>query len=247
MIKNNATLILFLLLWVLQLKAERTAGIAVLLDERENLNLVELQANVFFYSHAFTAKYEKVFIECVVSNKQLMDGLSLKKNTRLFDLKFKKMGKTLADFVPHRVFPFNDTSSVIGLVALIDKASIDIESVPERVLSEMMQKANTNVQMDFFHQYFQRFEFVQQDSVLGYVPYVFQQFNFEKYALEPRLMLVFLHNELIAIFHTRALQVPLYDAHEESLGFGMIYNSKFSEHDKTTLMEVYKSGLHKNK
>jgi hypothetical protein len=229
------------------LKAEWTGGNAILYAVNEQNALVELQNQVFFYSHPFNQRLEKVFIQFVVSNKNLIDGLTLKAKAKLYNHQFKKIGKTIEELSPYQVVFFNDTSSLVSIIALIDKASIDPMSVPETSLISLMKKASQNTKSEFFSQFLKQFNLVRQDTVQDYVPFVFKQYSFEKHQFVPRLMMVFLHNELIAIFHTRALSVPLYDASEVGLDFGMIYNSKFNEHDKSTLMEIYKLGLQSSK
>jgi hypothetical protein len=229
------------------LKAEWTAGNAVLLGLYESSAVIELQSQVFVYSHPHNTIQEKVLLECIVANRFLIDGFTLKKKAILYDRNFKKIGKCIAELVPYKVSSLNDTSSIVSVIALIDKASLDPVSVPERALAQLMQSAGINVKSNFFKQYFLQYGFKKQDSIKAYEPYVFQEFDFEKHQFVPRLMLVFLHDELIAVFHTRALQLPIYDASEQGYGFGMIYNSKFNEHDKSTLMEVYKLGLQSSK
>lgn len=228
-----------------QIRAEETGGIATLYAEHDLSNLVEVQAHTPFFSHPYSARFEKILMYCIVQKKQLIDELAVKQNAKLFNLNGKKIGKCLKEFVPLSVFSFNDTCSKIAIVALIDKAAIDPISVPELALASLMKKAKSNEQFSFFKPYLNAYNFDQLDTCLGYLPYVIQQYDFDHKQFATRLMLVFVHQELIAIFHKRPLQIPLFDATEESLGFGMIYNSKFSEHDKSKLMEVYQSGIRK--
>ncbi len=243
--RSKLFLLSFFLGLFAQIRAEETGGIATLYAENDLSNLVEVQVHTPFFSHPYSARFEKVLMYCIVQKKQLIDELAVKQNAKLFDLNGKKIGKCLQEFVPLNVFSFNDTCSKIAIVALIDKASIDPKSIPELGLTALMKQAKLNEQFDFFKPFMKQFDFEQQDTCMGYLAVVLKQFNFNEQRFEIRLMLFFLHHELIAIFHKRPLQIPLFDATEESLDFGMIYNSKFSEHDKSKLMEVYLSGIQK--
>ncbi len=245
MLKNKLILACIACLFFCQLKAEKTAGIATLYAEADLSNLLELQTNTSFYSHPFSPRHEKVLLVCIVKNKQLVDGLTLKKNTLLFDFSFRKIGKSLQELIPLNGMAFNDSCTKIFIVALIDKAAIDPLSVPELALTNMMKFARNNEKVNFFEKYFKEFGFEQQDTCLGYVPFVTKQYDFIQNCFTIRLQLVFLHQELIAIFYKRPLSIPVYDAKEYSSEFGMIYNAKFSEHDKLNLMEVFHSGIKK--
>lgn len=247
MLKSKLLGVFLFLFYSAALKAEWTGGNAVLYSVNESSAFIELQSQVFFYSHPFNQRQEKVFIQVVVSNKSLIDGLTLCKRAKLYDLHLKRIGKTLEELVPYQVVFYNDTSALVSIIALIDKASIDPMSIPEQSLSNLMQNASKNAKSEFFTAFLKQFKLEIQDTVQDYVPYVFKQYSFDTHQFAPRLMLVFLHDELIAVFHTRELKIKLYDASEQGLDFGMIYNSKFNEHDKSTLMEIYKLGLQSHK
>jgi hypothetical protein len=58
--------------------------------------------------------------------------------------------------------------------------------------------------------------------------------------------MVFYKEELIAIFHTRPIKVKQYDSIEMGSEYKMIYNSKFSEHTKSEMVEIYRKKLIKD-
>jgi hypothetical protein len=112
-------------------------------------------------------------------------------------------------------------------------------------LGKLLEKAVNNEMRSFFQDFLDKYQFSKTKENSYYTSYLLVEPNFANQTLVPRLLMVFYKEELIAIFHTRNLFVKRYDSIEMGSQYKMIYNSKFSEHTKMEMVDIYKNKLNK--
>jgi hypothetical protein len=136
-----------------------------------------------------------------------------------------------------------DSMTHIIIGGYLEKNCIDQKSIAENDLSLLLEKAENNEKLAYFEEFLKKFPFTQTIENNQYSSYLLTQPDFVKQSLYPRLLLVFYKNELIAIFHTQKVRVKRYDSIEMGSQYKMIYNSKFSEHTKKEMVEIYKKKI----
>jgi len=235
------SLVLFFLLATLVVRAEYSGGIAQLRAEPDGEAVLEIKSGTAFIAHPFNARLSRVWLELWVKKDGQYDEIQLKRGAVLYDANGKKVGRVIRPFNPIQEFPHNDTLVKIWIDAYLEHASIDIISVAEAELQKLLMVALPNSRQEFFQSFLDTFKLQEMPEQGDYKSFLLNDFDFQKREFRPRLLLIFYRNELIAVFHHRPLKAKVYDSIETGGAFGMIYNSKFSENSKATLMQIYKS------
>lgn len=221
--------------------AEYAGGIAQLRAEPEGEQVLEIKSGTSFIAHPFNSRLSRVWLELWVKKESQYDEIQLKKGAVLFDKDGKKSGKVIRPFNPIQEFPENDTLVKIWIEAYLENSSIDLVSVAELELQKLLMLAGPNTKQEFFQSFLDTFKLREMPEQGDYKSFLLEDFDFLKREFKPRLLLIFFKDELIAVFHHRPLKAKVYDSIETGGSFGMIYNSKFSENSKATLMRIYKS------
>lgn len=237
--------------WVLfllnPLKSETTYGWCYLQDAPNGANLAELEGDVYLMTMPDVPNFMRVLVTCWVYNKDFYDDLRLNKKVKLYNNLGKKIGVTVTDFNPFVFLIQNDSTQQIQIAGYLSNTSINPQSVPENNLSELLLNATNNAQFDYFKQHINAFNYLFAQEENNYTSYTIFEPDFVKQVLNPRILMVFYKNELIAVFHTRSVKVKHYDSIEMGNAYKMIYNSKFTEHTKTQMMQIYKQKLNQLK
>ncbi|OYU97026.1 MAG: hypothetical protein CFE21_01685 [Bacteroidetes bacterium B1(2017)] len=223
--------------------AERTSGYCSMKEEEKGKEVLSLYPHVYFYCATPGQIYSRIWIDAWVRTSDLYDGIRLLEKTKLFDKNRKLIAKVTLSFNPMKIMEETDSLTHIVLSGYIEKSCIDNTYVPENELSKLLEKAENNEKYTYFYDFIGRYEFSETKENNSYTSYLLNEPNFTQQLLEPRLLLVFYKSELIAIFHTRDLTVKRYDSIEMGSQYKMIYNSKFSEHTKKEMVDIYKRKL----
>jgi len=236
-----------LLFWLSHLKAETTYGICYLQEEPDGKNIAEIDAGVYVMAAPHNNIYSRVLLECWIYKKDLYEDLRINSKVKLYGVNGKKIGKTTTDFNPFKFIQDNDSIVLIQIAAYLQNASINPQSVPEIDLTNLLLNVSVNAKLNFFRQHIKNFNYQFTQETNDYTSYVIYEPDFAKQVLNPRILMVFFKEELIAVFYTRFIKVKHYDSIEMGNDYKMIYNSKFTEHTKTQMMSIYKQKLNKLK
>lgn len=223
--------------------AEKTSGFCAFQEEEKGPQVLYLQPGVFFYVAPNPGIRLHVWIDAWVNTKALYDGIRLTEKTKLFGSDRKLLGKVSKSFNPMKILEETDSLTHLVLAGFIEKACVDGKSIPEELLSKLLDKAENNEKLPYFEAFLSQFQCIQKEESNEYTSYLIQQPEFTRQLLEPRILMVFYKKELIAIFHTRSIRVTKYDSIEMGSQYKMVYNSKFSEHTKKEMVEIYKRKL----
>lgn len=234
-------LVLFLL--PLNSLAERTSGYCGMSEDEKGPEVLQLFPKVTFYSVPVSDMRNRIWLDAWVRTNDLYDGIRLEMKTKLFGSDRKIIGKVVKSFNPMKILEETDSLTHLVISGYLEKSCTDNLFIPEEELNKLLSKAENNEKLSFFEDYFAKFNFTKTKESAEYTSYVLVQPEFTKQVLEPRILMVFYRGELIAIFHTRDLLVKRYDSIEMGKEYKMIYNSKFSEHTKKEMVEIYKKKL----
>jgi hypothetical protein len=243
--KNNYLIFsLFLLLGFTPFtKAERTSGFCSLTEEEKGKEVLALYPQVNFYCKEVSPLRNKIWIDAWVKTNDLYDGIKLKEKSKVYNENLQVIGKVSMAFNPMKIMETKDTMIHLVLAGYLEKSCSDPTFICEKELSILLNKATNNEKKSFFEAYLKKYQLFETKENAEYTSYLLVQPDFIKQLLEPRLLMVFYKNELIAIFHTNELMVKKYDSIEMGSEYKMIYNSKFSEHTKMEMVEIYKRKL----
>lgn len=246
MLKSKFIWLCFLALWWLNpLRAETTYGWCYLQDQPNGSNIAELEGDVYLMTMPDIPNFMRVLITCWVYQKDFYDDLRIQKKVKLYNHLGKKIGVTVTDFNPFVFVAENDSVKQIQIAGYLSTSSINPQSVPENDLSSLLLKADINARFEYFEKHIQGFNYQYSEETNGYESYTIYEPDFVKQVLNPRVLMVFFKKELIAVFHTRSIKVKYYDSIEMGNAYKMIYNSKFTEHTKTQMMQIYKQKLNR--
>ncbi|MBC7381678.1 MAG: hypothetical protein H7296_01640 [Bacteroidia bacterium] len=237
---------LFICAQINLLFAERTGGTCYLKAEKDGKDVLELSAGVDFYAVPEGKIFQKVWIECWVQTKKLYDGIQLQNKTKLYTGNRKFIGKVLQAFNPMQVLEEKDSMTHIQLSGFIENSCTDHDYIPEKDLGSLLLKATKNAKLNYFDPFLKKYCFIKQQENNNYTSYLISEPEFVSMTLLPRILMIFYKEELIAVFHTRSVEVKLYDSIEMESEYKMIYNSKFTEHTKKEMVEIYRKKLEKN-
>lgn len=241
--KNTGWLVLFLFLCCCEVRAERTAGFCGLREEANGKEVLELFAGVNFSPLPNSDRIYRVWIDLWVPTRLLYDGIRFQVKTKLYDQNRKPAAKVMVDFNPLRILEESDSLTHVVVAGFIERACAHPDFIPEVELSKLMENAGDNERFESFQPFLEKFGFRERKETPAYTSYLITQPNFTRQKLEPRLLLVFYKHELIAIFHTGIVRVKRYDSIEMGKQYKMIYNSRFSDHNKREMVEIYKRQL----
>ena len=225
---------------MITLKAERTGGNCYLKEEVNGAEVLELSTGIDFFSVNEGKNAQKVWIDCWVKTKNLFDGIRLTEKAKIYNANYKMIAKVLQSFNPMQLLEIKDSMQHILLSGIIDNSCIDKDFVPETDLSNLLLKISENEKIEYFEKFLDKFSFQKQIENNKYTSFSIYEPNFTTQTLHPRILMIFYNNELIAIFHTRKVDVKLYDSIEMGSEYKMIYNSKFTEHTKNEMVAIYK-------
>jgi hypothetical protein len=223
--------------------AEKTSGFCAFQEEERGPQVLYLQPGVSLLVAPNPGLRLHVWIDAWVKTSDLYDGIRLQEKTKLFGSDRKLLGKVSRSFNPMKILEEADSVTHLVLAGFIEKACVDSKTIPEEVLSNLLDKAENNEKLPYFEAFLNQFHCIQIEESNEYTSYLIQQPEFTRQLLEPRILMVFYKKELIAIFHTRAIRVTKYDSIEMGSQYKMVYNSKFSEHTKKEMVEIYKRKL----
>lgn len=235
---------MFLLLGITAvIKAERTSGYCSLTEEEKGKEVLALFPQVNFYCKEISPLRNRVWIEAWVRSVDLYDGIRLKEKTKVYTQELKLIGKVTVAFNPLKLLEIKDSMIHLVIAGFLEKSCSDQTFICENELSLLLDRATNNERKIFFDAFLKKYEFKETQENSEYTSYLLVQPEFTKQLLEPRILMVFYKSELIAIFHTNELRVKKYDSIEMGSQYKMIYNSKFSEHTKMQMVEIYKRKL----
>jgi hypothetical protein len=226
-----------------QVHAERTSGYCSLTEEEKGKEVLSLYPGVEFYSMPIPEQKLRVWIDAWVITTDLYDGLRLMEKTKLYNQDGKLLGKVTLSFNPMKLLEEKDTLTHLVISGYIVKGCSDSRFIAEDDLSKLLDLAQSNEKLSYFKPFLEKYKFIETQESNQYTSYLLVQPNFTQQVLQPRLLLVFYQGELIAIFHTKDVRVKKYDSIEMGSQYKMIYNSKFSEHTKKEMVEIYKNKL----
>lgn len=225
------------------LRAEQTAGFCQLSEEEKGKEVLEIYAAVNFYTQPASGQKLHIWIDLLVPTRLLYDGIRLQRRTRLYDFDRKSAAKVLNEFNPLKILEERDSMTHVVIAGFIDKACAHPDFFPEYELSKLLEGATDNARLDYFQAFLEKFQFTPRKESLAYTSWLLPQPDFVRQRMEPRLLMVFYQHELIAIFHTGTVVVKRYDSIEMGKQYKMIYNSKFSDHSKKEMVELYRRQL----
>jgi hypothetical protein len=242
--KNNRIFYFLLAILISGLaRAERSSGYCSVSEDEKGKEVLYIYPGTEFMCVESSALRYRIWIEALVQTEKLYDGLRLTEKTKIYDLEGKLLGKISASFNPMKLLEERDTMTHIVISGYLEKNCIDQKYVPEIDLSALLDKAENNEKFSYFESFLDKYEFTETIENNLYKSYLLEQPDFVRQGLCPRLLLVFYRNELIAIFHTLNVRVKRYDSIEMGSQYKMIYNSKFSEHTKKEMVEIYKNKI----
>ncbi len=246
--KNKCIFLLLLLIWNAgSLFADRTGGMCYVKDEKDGPDVLELASGVEFYSVADGKIFQKIWVDCWVPTRLLFDGIRLQTKTRLYTNERKVMGKVLQTSNPMKFLEVKDSLTHIQVSGFMENACIDKNFVAETDLDALLLKATENARLEYFAGFIEKYGFIKNTEDKQYTSYIIYEPDFVTQTLLPRILMIFFKDELIAIFHTRPVSVKIYDSVEVASEYKMIYNSKFTEHTKSEMVNIYKKKLEKNR
>lgn len=223
-----------------QLMAERSSGYCSVFEDEKGTEVLYINPGTDFMCLPWNSLRYRIWMDAWVQTEKLYDGLRLLEKTKIYNSTNKVIGKVSASFNPMKLLEVRDTMTHIVIGGYIEKNCIDQKSVAEIELSLLLDKAENNEKLLYFEEFLNKYPFKHQLENNQYSSYLLEQPDFVRQSLCPRLMLVFFNKELIAIFHTQPVRVKKYDSIEMGSQYKMIYNSKFSEHTKKEMVEIYK-------
>lgn len=197
---SKSYLFIFLVLLSFGTKAEKTYGICTIQAEPDGSDIITLEGDVFIYTAPHSNAYYKVLLECFVYKKDCYDNLRLNNKTKLYDKQFKRIGSTLTDFNPMKFVEENDSMLLVQISGYLHKSSINPETIPEINLSELLMKAPVNAKLDYFKNHLETFGYKPFDEALSYRSYIIYEPDFVRQTMNPRILMIFHEDELIAIF-----------------------------------------------
>ncbi len=242
---RNKSLLLFIICFLLTglTYAERSSGFCSVAEDEKGVEVLYIQPGTEFMCIEWNSIRNRIWIDAWVQTEKLYDGLRLTEKTKIYDASLKMIGKVSVSFNPMKLLEERDSMTHIIIGGYLEKNCIDQKSIAENDLSLLLEKAENNEKLAYFEEFLKKFPFTQTIENNQYSSYLLTQPDFVKQSLYPRLLLVFYKNELIAIFHTQKVRVKRYDSIEMGSQYKMIYNSKFSEHTKKEMVEIYKKKI----
>lgn len=238
--------ILFLFIFCVQatlLFADRTGGNCSIKEEKDGPDVLELVSGVEFYSVAEGKSMQKIWVDCWVQTRFLYDGIRLKIKAKVYNKQLKVIGKAVQSFNPLKLLEERDSMTHIVVSGFMENACTDKDFIAETDLSALLLKASNNARLKYFESFIEKYSCIKKTEDKKYTSYLINEPNFVKQTLNPRILMIFYNDELIAIFHTRPVAVKLYDSIEMGSEYKMIYNSKFTEHVKNEMVGIYKKKL----
>jgi hypothetical protein len=223
--------------------AERTAGHCSLSEDEKGRQVLTFLPMVEFYISAPGQIKARIWLEAFVRTKDLYDEIRFNAGVSIYDRNRKLIGKVLEPFNPMQSFEPIDSLTPVIIWGYLEKSCLDNTHLPEEELSKLLLKTGENEKFQTFLPFIQKFGLVPQAEQGNYTSFLLVQPEFTLQKLEPRILLVFYKNELIAIFHTRSIKVKHYDSIEMGKQYKMIYNTKFSEHTISDMVEIFRKKL----
>jgi hypothetical protein len=225
------------------LKAEATYGYCSVKETKNGKDLYQLYGNTWFDCKPIDANFQQILLRVWVKKANVYDDQQILAKAKLYDSKGKNIGVVLVDFTPYKFIEEIDTAYIFELTGVVSQACINPSSIPELDLNKILAVAKQNAQLDTFKVHLQKFDYLQTDSLQKYQSFIIFEPNFILQKKEPRILIVFYKNELIAIFYTRNVVAKLYDSIEMGKEFKLIYNSKFTENTKSEMIQIFKNKL----
>jgi len=216
-------------------------------EEKDGPEVLELASGVYFFSQPEGKIHQRIWVDAWVQTRLLYDGIRLNVKTKLYNEQTKIIGKVMLSFNPMKMLEERDSMTHILIWGLLENSSTDNQFVAENDLSDLLLKATQNAKLEYFDLFLAKYNFTNWVEENKYSSYIIYEPDFVKQVLQPRILMIFYKNELIAIFHTREIKVKLYDSIEMGSEYKMIYNSKFAEHTKKEMVEIYKKKIEKNR
>ncbi|MDP1726016.1 MAG: hypothetical protein Q8M15_04480 [Bacteroidota bacterium] len=223
--------------------ADRTGGNCSIKEEKDGADVLELYTGVDFYSVTDGKNWQKIWVDCWIQTRFLFDGIRLKTKARLYNKHLKVIGKVVQSFNPMKLLEERDSMTHIVVSGFMENACTDKDFIAETDLSALLLKASSNARLGYFESFIEKYGFIKKTEDNKYTSYLINEPDFVKQTLNPRILMIFYNDELIAIFHSRPITVKLYDSIEMGSEYKMIYNSKFTEHVKNEMVGIYKKKL----
>lgn len=244
MLKSKFTFYLFFLLLVqTETFAERTSGHCSLSEDEKGRPVLSLLPGVTFYTASPGQIKVRIWLEAFVKTSDLYDEIRFTPGTKIFDRNRKLIGRVTEAFNPMQSFDPIDSLTPVIIWGYLEKSCLDNTHLPEEELSKLLLKAAANEKIETFLPFITSFGLTQQAEEGDYTSYLLLEPEFTRQILVPRILMVFYKGELIAIFHTRSIKVKQYDSIEMGKQYKMIYNSKFSEHTKSEMVDIFRKKL----
>lgn len=228
-----------------QLFAERSSGHCSMSFEPNGRTVFSMLPKTIFFAESKGSIKTRIWLEAFVKPSDLYDGNRLITNAKIYDRNRRLIGRVTDAFNPLQRFEQIDSLVPIIICGYIENACIDNSFIPENDLSNLLLAAGNNEKLPTFLPFIDKYQlkFTQENE--NYTSYLLVQPEFVTQSFEPRVLMVFYKEELIAIFHTRPIKVKQYDSIEMGSEYKMIYNSKFSEHTKSEMVEIYRKKINK--
>ncbi len=212
-------------------------------EEEKGKEVLSLYPRVFFHCIGASPLRNRIWIDAWIKTSELYDGIMLQPKAKIYNQERKPIGKVVTGFNPLKILELKDSLTHIVIAGYLEKSCTDNTFIAEEALGNLLDEASENEKYTYFESFIKKYELNQTIESNEYTSYLLVQPNFTQQILEPRLLMVFYRNELIAIFYTRELRVKRYDSIEMGTQYKMIYNSKFSEHTKQEMVGIYKKKL----
>lgn len=212
-------------------------------EEEKGREVLQLNPYTYFLCNEVSPIRVQIWLDAWVRTTDLYDGIRLPLKTKVYNKDRKIMGRVVQDFNPLKIMEETDSMTHLVISGYLEKSCLDNTFNPEEELSRILDKAQNNERIETFKPYMMRYGLTMAHESPLYTSFLMVQPDFVRQTMEPRLLIVFYRNELIAIFHTRPVKVKRYDSIEMGKQYKMIYNSKFSEHTKREMVEIYKRKL----
>jgi hypothetical protein len=223
--------------------AEVTYGYCSVKETKNGKDLYQLYGNTRFDCKPIDANFQQILLRVWIKKENVYDDQQILTKAKLYNENGKVIGVVLQDFTPFKFIAEIDTAYIFDLSGIISQACINPSSVPETDLNKILSVAKQNAKIDTFFTHLVQFRYEEQDTDQKYQSFIIYEPNFILQKKEPRILIVFYKKELIAIFYTRNVIAKLYDSIEMGKEYKLIYNSKFTEHTKSEMIQIFKKRL----
>lgn len=216
--KLKAFLLLIPILITSTVNAERINGTSPVYIEPAKEKLFLLYDETEVSCTELKKKWYHIAITIRITKDQYEKQLTIQKGEKLINLDGKIIGETLAEIPMSVCFSWDngDLSEPekrfgMDIYGYIKKSAIKEHSIPENPLIELINKHRNHLKFESFEKYLIEFKFDTSGFGSAYFPTLQELMIYENYVDDPspldRITLIFEDAELIAIIHSRPLEI----------------------------------------